>query len=248
MESQPAGKTGRLKAKNKKPPAKPKTPKKKKGDGPTCSMFLAELTRKLAYKKKQEEEESEPPENIVHTIIDTITAALPITVSKKTLERKDSPVQIETLQSLAPELISSDTVEIPLPIPEEPSLSEDDGGAFQSLKLPRMPVVGSDVMKAPTRIREPVEMHDIAVNTGGDHDVASEIAKHVSTLRKISLIAEEFNQKTAKNLKEIVDSVQEDLIKKLEEIQAEAKARERMEQEAKLTEHMQIEEIDEPVH
>lgn len=29
--------------------------------GPTCSMFLAELTRKLAHKKKQEEE----TENVV---------------------------------------------------------------------------------------------------------------------------------------------------------------------------------------
>lgn len=43
-----------------------------------------------------------------------------------------------------------------------------------------------------------VRKEDASVNTAVDRDVASELARHVTTLRKISLIAEEFNQKTGK--------------------------------------------------
>ncbi|VVC99891.1 unnamed protein product [Leptidea sinapis] len=49
-------------------------------------------------------------------------------------------------------------------------------------------------------------MEDVAVNTSCDRDVATELTKYVGTLRRISLIAED---------------VQEDLLKKLEEIKAE---------------------------
>ncbi|XP_047516081.1 uncharacterized protein LOC125056825 [Pieris napi] len=208
----------RPKSKNKTSAAKPKSAKKRKSDGPTCSMFLADLTRKLMLKKK---EEAEAPTNIVQTIIESLTNALPVKLSRKTPPRKDSPMKIEALQEYAPELLSNDTLDIPRPviiIADEPS--SDTLGLKNNLKIPKMPLTSSDVFKAPERkIRIPTE--DVAVNTGSDKDVAGEIAKYVSTLKRISLIAEEFNQKTAKNLKEIVDSVQEDLIKKLEEIKTE---------------------------
>ncbi|CAD0198426.1 unnamed protein product [Chrysodeixis includens] len=218
-------KPARYKAKNKKPAAKAKTAKKRKSDGPTCSMFLAELTRKLALKKKQEEEQ---PRNVVQTIIDSITNALPVKLSKRSPPKIPSPMKIETLQTMAPELTPNDRLSM---LPTSSSLIEDipmeeieimpKPGSF---KMPKMPLVNSEVLKMAIEKKKKVPMQDEAVNTGTEHDVASEIAKHVGTLRKISLIAEEFNQKTAKNLKEIVDSVQEDLIKKLEEIQAEQKS------------------------
>ncbi|XP_038210450.1 uncharacterized protein LOC119831232 [Zerene cesonia] len=209
----------RIKSKNKAAASKQKSAKKRKSDGPTCSMFLAELTKKLMLKKKQE---AEAPINIVQTIIESLTNALPVRLSKRSPPRKDSPLKIETLQSYAPELLPNDTLNVPRPViiaADEPPEIENPilKGGF---KMPKMPVASSDVFKpSERRIKMPTE--DVAVNTGGDHDVAGEIAKYVGTLRKISLIAEEFNQKTAKNLKEIVDSVQEDLIKKLEEIKAE---------------------------
>uniref|UniRef100_A0A2A4JUT6 Uncharacterized protein n=1 Tax=Heliothis virescens TaxID=7102 RepID=A0A2A4JUT6_HELVI len=233
-------KPARYKSKNKKPAAKPKTAKKRKTDGPTCSMFLAELTRKLASKnkQKQDEEEDHSPRNIVQTIIDSITNALPVKISRKSPQKIPSPMKMETLQSFAPELIPNDTLNIPTAIPtaippavppinddindvsmEEVEIAIQKPGTF---KMPKMPLVSSEVLKmAVIERKKKIPMQDEAVNTGTEHDVATEIAKHVSTLRKISLIAEEFNQKTAKNLKEIVDSVQEDLIKKLEQIQAE---------------------------
>ncbi|XP_072940866.1 uncharacterized protein [Epargyreus clarus] len=219
-------KPSRHKTKNKKAPAKPKTPKKRKSDGPTCSMYLAELTRRLAKKKKLE---AESPRNVVHLIIDSITNALPLKFSRRSPTKKDSPVKIETLQTYAPELLPNDMIEIPPPVIIASDLhlaatNEKVAPQKSGFKMPKMPLVNSDVFKAPER-RNKIVMEDASVNTSGDHDVASEIAKHVGTLRKISLIAEEFNQKTAKNLKEIVDSVQEDLIKKLEEIKAEEKAK-----------------------
>ncbi|RVE47070.1 hypothetical protein evm_008254 [Chilo suppressalis] len=216
-------KSVRYKAKNKKPAAKPKTTKKRKSDGPTCSMFLAELTKKLASKKRQEVE----TKNIVQTIIDSITNALPIKFSRRSPQKKESPVRIETLQTFAPELIPNDTLDIPPPqidtVEDEPSFleTEIDKTAF---KIPKMPLASSDIFKQTVEKRRRIPTENVAVNTGSDQDVATEIAKYVGTLKKISLIAEEFNQKTAKNLKEIVDSVQEDLIKKLEEIQAERRA------------------------
>ncbi|XP_022815859.1 uncharacterized protein LOC111349118 isoform X1 [Spodoptera litura] len=222
-------KPARYKAKSKKPAAKPKTAKKRKSDGPTCSMFLAELTRKLASKKKQEEES---PKNIVQTIIDSITNALPVKLSKKSPPKCPSPMKIETLQTFAPELIPNDTLNFPAPTTTASNIEDasmDDIEVLSppktgSFKMPKMPLVNSDLLKQSAEKKRTAQTQDQAVNTGTDHDVASEIAKHVGTLRKISLIAEEFNQKTAKNLKEIVDSVQEDLIKKLEEIQAQQKA------------------------
>ncbi|CAH0699748.1 unnamed protein product [Spodoptera exigua] len=195
-------------------------------------MFLAELTRKLAMKKKQEEES---PKNIVQTIIDSITNALPVKLSKKSPQKCLSPIQIETLQTFAPELTPKDTINFPLPTTTTSNIEDVSMEDIEissppkpgTFKMPKMPLVNSDILKASAATAERErknQMQDQSVNTGTDHDVASEIAKHVGTLRKISLIAEEFNQKTAKNLKEIVDSVQEDLIKKLEEIQAEQKA------------------------
>lgn len=191
-------------------------------------MFLAELTRKLAHKRKQEEEE-DPQNNIVRTyfainysytshkirkvnrklylnylqyffpdtIIDSITNALPVIVSRKSPEKKESPMKIETLQTFAPELLSKDTVDIPVSQPNDDYVMLDQTSVLkQRFKIPRMPVTSSDVLKP--AVKKDAVMEDVAVNTGGDHDVASEIAKHVSTLRKISLIAEEFNQKTGK--------------------------------------------------
>ncbi|XP_075971086.1 uncharacterized protein LOC142973325 [Anticarsia gemmatalis] len=228
MENTPA----RYKAKNKKaaPSAKPKTAKKRKSDGPTCSMFLAELTRKLASKKKQEEE---APKNIVQTIIESITNALPVKFSRKSPPKIPSPMKMETLQTFAPELLPTDTQNFPsisiknddetesdIPMEEVEIASHKPAG----FKMPKMPLVDSEVFKkAILDQKRKTSMQDAAVNTNKDHDVAGEIAKHVDTLRKISLIAEEFNKKTAKNLKEIIDSVQEDLVKKLEEIQTEQK-------------------------
>ncbi|XP_026486000.2 uncharacterized protein LOC113393370 [Vanessa tameamea] len=222
-------KSANYKSKNKKPTAKPKSTKKRKSDGPTCSMFLAELRRKLAHKGKEEEEE-QSPRNIIQTIIESITNALPVKFSKKPPSKKDSPMKIETLQTYAPELLPNDTIEVPHPVISNsniPVFNEDTQPLpqrRQGFKIPKMPLTSSDVFKTAVDKKQNVVTEDVAVNTGGEHDVASEIAKHVGTLRKISLIAEEFNQKTAKNLKEIVDSVQEDLLKKLEEIQAEQKA------------------------
>ncbi|KAL0840622.1 hypothetical protein ABMA28_015821 [Loxostege sticticalis] len=238
-------KPARYKAKNKKPASKPKTPKKRKSDGPTCSMFLADLTRKLASKKKQE---AESPKNIVQTIIDSITNALPIKFSKKTVQKKDSPMKIETLQTFAPELLPNDVLDIPPPVPisiidttadVEPAATVEEYPR-PGFKIPKMPVVSSDMLKTASRKKVPTE--DVAVNTGGDHDVAVEISKYVGTLKKISLIAEEFNQKTAKNLKEIVDSVQEDLIKKLEEIQAERRASLKVEKPVQINDQEAMEE------
>ncbi|CAH2269108.1 jg17325 [Pararge aegeria aegeria] len=214
------------KSKNKKPAPKPKPSKKRKSDGPTCSMFLAEISRKLAFKKRQEDE---LPKNIVQTIIESITNALPVKFSNKSPLKRESPMKIETLQTYAPELLKNDTLSVPHPFKisesnspqaiEPPILSSEATIKLKGFKMPKMPLLSSDVFKHSERLKAVTE--DVAVNTGGEHDVASEIAKHVGTLRKISLIAEEFNQKTAKNLKEIVDSVQEDLLRKLEEAQAE---------------------------
>ncbi|XP_053603033.1 uncharacterized protein LOC128670997 [Plodia interpunctella] len=218
-------KPARYKAKNKKQAPKPKTPKKRKNDGPTCSMFLSELSRKLAHRKKQEEECN----NIVQTIIDSITNALPIKFSRRSsLEKKESPVKIEVLQTFAPELLPNTLLDIPAPeiVKVEEEFTEDtEVPPKEPFKMPKMPLVSSeDIKLAIEKRRRNIQTEDVAINTGTDHDVAAELTKHVGTLRKISLIAEEFNQKTARNLKEIVDSVQEDLIKKLEEINAERQA------------------------
>ncbi|CAG9560119.1 unnamed protein product [Danaus chrysippus] len=212
----------RYKQKNKKPASKPKSAKKRKSDGPTCSMFLAELTRRLAHKKKAEEESK----TIIQTIVDSITNALPVVFTRKTPPRKESPTKIETLQSYAPELLPNDIIDIPRPVISSSNLplTNETQVLASGFKIPKMPFVSSEVFKPQASKKAKPVTEDMAVNTGGETDVASEIAKHVGTLRKISLIAEEFNQKTAKNLKEIVDSVQEDLMKKLEEIQAEQRA------------------------
>ncbi|KAI8432375.1 hypothetical protein MSG28_004782 [Choristoneura fumiferana] len=205
----------RHKVKNNKKPT-PKSPKRKKSDGPTCSMFLHDLTKKLALKKNQEEES---PLNIVQ-----------------------SPMKIETLQEFAPELLPVDTVFVPPPTIEidntkDVPMTELHASNKKPFRMPKMPVVTSEVLKQAVQ-RRMVTTEDAAVNTGGEVDVASEIARHVGTLKKISLIAEEFNRKTAKNLKDIVDSVQEDLMKKLEEIQAE------QQQAMKVDQPMQVEHAD----
>lgn len=106
---------------------------------------------------------------------------------------------METLHTLAPELIPSDTVEIKLQ-PESISLKEEEEKArLENMSnIPRMPIPMNAFMplSSPINTKIVVETEDAAVNTGGDFDVAEEIFKHVGTLRKISLIAEEFNQKT----------------------------------------------------
>lgn len=222
-------KPARFKSKSKKPAAKPKATKKKnKSDGPSCSMFLAELTRKLASKKKEIEEEKTQSTNIIQTIIDSITCALPIKVSKKNSPQKlPSPMKMETLQSFAPELTCMDTLSF---VPIINDLENDDVSMQETeilpekpvgFKMPKMPVVSSEILKVALARNRKMLMRDQGVNTGKELFVAAEISRHVGTLRKISMIAEEFNKKTAKNLKEIVDSVQEDLIKKLAEVEEE---------------------------
>lgn len=106
-------------------------------------------------------------------------------------------MKIATLQTFAPELLSKDTVDIPVSQPDEDVVMLNETVVVkQGFNIPRMPLASSDVLKPTEKIKVFAVMEDVAVNTGGDHDVASEIAKHVSTLKKISLIAEEFNQKT----------------------------------------------------
>lgn len=129
-----------------------------------------------------------------------MTNALPVKFSIKSPSKKESPTKIETLQTYAPELLPSDTITIINPITKSnfdekaPMISAESPTRVKGFKIPKMPLVNSDVFKQPERVK--VVKEDVAINTGGEHDVASEIAKHVGTLRKISLIAEEFNQKT----------------------------------------------------
>lgn len=146
---------------------------------------------------------------LAETIIDSITNALPIKFSKKTVQKKDSPMKIETLQTFAPELLPNDVLDIPPPVPisiidttadVEPAATVEEYPR-PGFKIPKMPVVSSDMLKTASRKKVPTE--DVAVNTGGDHDVAVEISKYVGTLKKISLIAEEFNQKTGKLMIEL---------------------------------------------
>lgn len=65
-----------------------------------------------------------------------------------------------------------------------------------SYKVPKMPVIDSEVLKVAAKRSKKTVKEDAAVNTGNSNDVAMELAKHVDTLKKISLIAEEFNKKT----------------------------------------------------
>ncbi|XP_047986765.1 uncharacterized protein LOC125226725 isoform X2 [Leguminivora glycinivorella] len=200
-----------------KAPTKPRSGKKRTSEGPACSMFLVELSRKLAQKKRDEQD---APINIVGSILNSLTNALPVTVSKGSPVRNQSPVKIETLQSIAPELQPNNVLEVEI-ASKDPELTNIDVGreVKKKFKMPKMPVISSDVFKQKIH----VTTEDVAVNTSSTHDMASSLAKYVDTLKKISLIAEEFNQKTAKNLKEIVDSVQEDLQVKLEELVHEQK-------------------------
>lgn len=79
---------------------------------------------------------------------------------------------------------------------EDVSTSEPDPGS-KTPHMPHMPLVDSnDVLKITAQSKHDTAVEDASVNTSGSLDVAGAIAKHVSTLKKISLIAEEFNQKT----------------------------------------------------
>ncbi|XP_063621037.1 uncharacterized protein LOC134793392 isoform X2 [Cydia splendana] len=211
------------KTKNRKAPTKPRSGKKRTSEGPVCSRFLDELSRKLAQKKKDEQE---TPINIVGSILNSLTNALPVEVFNGSPVRYQSPVKIETLQSIAPELQLKDVVELVSKETENTEAPRELKEFKKKFKMPKMPVVTSDVFKH--KIYVPTE--DVAVNTSSSHDMASSLAKYVDTLKKISLIAEEFNQKTAKNLKEIVDSVQEDLQVKLEELVKEQKLARKVDQ------------------
>lgn len=191
-----------------------KSSKKKKSDcGQTCSTFLSELTRRFSLKKKQEEDS---PRNVVQAIIESLTNALPIKFSSNKTSKSPSLTvnnsKVTTNEQMATIPNKVEKMEIVAEPPIEPS----------ETKFPRMPLINSDVLKPAKRPNIPKA--ETATNTGNEHDIATEITKHVNTLRKISLIADEFNQKTARNLKEIVNSVQEDLIRKLEEIRTEQQA------------------------
>lgn len=114
---------------------------------------------------------------------------------------------METLQTLAPELLPNDTLAIPNLEPiepytqKEPLFQQEVDATFDrtGFKMPKMPLVSSEVIKVAIEKRRRSLMQDASMNTGEERDMASELVKHVSTLRKISLIAEEFNQKTGKN-------------------------------------------------
>lgn len=111
-------------------------------------------------------------------------------------------MKIEALQEFAPELLPVDTVFIPPPtieIDNTKNVPMSDVHVINKkpFRMPKMPVVTSEVLKQAIQ-RRVVTTEDAAVNTGGEVDVASEIARHVGTLKKISLIAEEFNKKTGK--------------------------------------------------
>lgn len=144
------------------------------------------------------------PFAFAETIIDSITNALPIRFFKKRIEVQEPPLALENLQTYAPELLPNDKIEI-LHVGNEIDKKDDvevkQLNLEQSLrkppfKVPKMPVVNSEVLKiAAERSRRPVR-EDASVNTGVSNDVAVELAKHVNTLKKISLIAEEFNKKT----------------------------------------------------
>ncbi|XP_063360865.1 uncharacterized protein LOC134649980 [Cydia amplana] len=213
----------RNKTKNRKAPTKPRSGKKRTTEGPSCSMFLVDLSRKLAQKKKEEEE---APINIVGSILNSLTNALPVVVRNGSPVRNQSPVKIETLQSIAPELQLNDILELVTKNTENTEVPKESKEVKKKFKMPKMPVITSEVFKH--KVLVPTE--DVAVNTSSNHDMASSLAKYVDTLKKISLIAEEFNQKTAKNLKEIVDNVQEDLQLKLEELVQEQKLAKRVDQ------------------
>lgn len=91
-------------------------------------------------------------------------------------------------------MLPNDTIQVTKAIHSVPSdsmLNIERPNHKSSFKIPKMPLVSSDVFKKRKSITE-----DVAVNTTCDNDIASEITKHVATLKKISLIAEEFNQKT----------------------------------------------------
>lgn len=135
------------------------------------------------------------------TIIESITNALPIKFLRKSPPKKDSPMKIETLQTFAPELLRNDTINIKPPqiniIEDEPMEESESISTNKSLfKIPKMPLLNIEVIKLAVEKRKRKIMQDASVNTATDHDFASELAKYVGTLKKISLIAEEFNQKT----------------------------------------------------
>lgn len=120
-------------------------------------------------------------------------------------------MKIETLQTFAPELLPNDILNITIINPnlevgndEENTLANENESQLEvtkcnSYRMPKMPVVNSEVLKVALE-KKKIDMIDKEVNTGPDQDVASEISKYVNTLKKISLIAEEFNQKTGNGL------------------------------------------------
>lgn len=138
---------------------------------------------------------------LTETIIDSLTNALPVIFSRRTSEPRD-PGTSQNVQNLAPELLPKDTLEIPCPIAEESSMevmqelsTAPDKTGF---KMPKMPLVSSEVIKMAVEKRKKAIMQDASTDTTEEHDMASELEKHVNTLRRISLIAEELNQKTGK--------------------------------------------------
>lgn len=148
---------------------------------------------------------------ITESIIESITNALPIKFSRKSPPKTASPMKIETLQTFAPELLPNDILNITIINPnlevgndEENTLANENESQLEvtkcnSYRMPKMPVVNSEVLKVALE-KKKIDMIDKEVNTGPDQDVASEISKYVNTLKKISLIAEEFNQKTGNGL------------------------------------------------
>lgn len=138
----------------------------------------------------------------IETIIESITNALPIKFFKKRIENKEPPLALENLQTYAPELLPNDKIEI-VKVGDETTTKDEVEIKQVNLeqtprkplfKVPKMPVINSEVLKVAAERSKKRE--DASVNTGVSNDVAVELAKHVNTLKKISLIAEEFNKKT----------------------------------------------------
>ncbi|GBP09317.1 hypothetical protein EVAR_5754_1 [Eumeta japonica] len=192
--------------------------KKKEKEGTKCAFF-SELARKWARLNRERDEDED--NFIVRTIIDNVMSALPVKYYRTA--KKESLKQIE-MQKIAPELLPNDTVEVPKSLieisnPELIPLKEPSPvPSPRGFVIPRMPLISSEVFKTPVPKKKKKMTLDASMNTESEESTADELVKHVHTLRKISLIAEEFNKKTARNLKEIVDSVQEDLIKKIQEM------------------------------
>ncbi|XP_041976556.1 uncharacterized protein LOC121731259 [Aricia agestis] len=221
---------------------KPVQSKKMKCEGSACSTFFADLTKKFKMKKKAKEDTNNDANSTKENIAKTLPVEVPKTLEANTSVQEnptENNVQRDTNFSHVPDddrLILKDDNIIPEP-PGEVITKIDDSKPKNLTPIFENPeIVKNNGMQTDIHVKN-IQTSSILVNNGPiehvtakmepntvgmkEQDIAGELTKHVATLRKISLIADEFNKKTAKNLKEIVASVSEDLVKKLEEVKAE---------------------------